>query len=98
MAIGLKELAVTFAYDSVGCWIQVSQEADLRVVRIAGRLTSAQVPDLLAACREVTWAEFASICRTCSRPIRSPSMPRQLGDQRAELQSDNLTGTEPSFP
>ncbi len=34
--------------------MQVSQEADLRVVRIAGRLTSAQVPDLLAACREAT--------------------------------------------
>ena len=34
--------------------MQVGQEADVRVVRIAGRLTSAQVPDLLAACRETT--------------------------------------------
>ena len=34
--------------------MQVGQEADVRVVRIAGRLTSAQVPDLLAACREAT--------------------------------------------
>jgi len=32
--------------------MQVGQEADVRVVRIAGRLTSAQVPDLLAACRD----------------------------------------------
>ena len=32
--------------------IQVGEEADVRVVRIAGRLTCAQVPDLLAACHE----------------------------------------------
>jgi hypothetical protein len=34
--------------------MQIVQEGDVRVVRIAGRLTSAQVPDLLAACREAT--------------------------------------------
>ena len=42
------------AYDGVDCWMQIVQEGDLRVVRIAGRLTSAQVPDLLAACCQAT--------------------------------------------
>ena len=34
------------------CRIQVVQEGDLRIVRVAGRLEDAQVPDLLAACYE----------------------------------------------
>ena len=34
--------------------MQIVQERDVRVVRIAGRLTSAQVPELLAACGEAT--------------------------------------------
>jgi hypothetical protein len=34
----------------VDCWIGVVQEADRRVVRLAGRLGFAQVPDLLRAC------------------------------------------------
>jgi len=34
----------------VDCWIGVVQEADRRVVRLAGRLTVAQVPELLASC------------------------------------------------
>jgi hypothetical protein len=32
--------------------MQIVQENDVRVVRIAGHLTSAQVPELMAACRE----------------------------------------------
>jgi hypothetical protein len=34
----------------VDCWIGVFQEVDRRVVRLAGRLTVAQVPELLGAC------------------------------------------------
>jgi hypothetical protein len=34
----------------VECWIGVAQEADRRVVRLAGRLSAAQVPELLGAC------------------------------------------------
>jgi hypothetical protein len=34
----------------VDCWIGVVQEADRRIVRLAGRLGMAQVPDLLSAC------------------------------------------------
>ena len=32
------------------CWIGVVTEGDRRVVRVAGRLSVAQVPELLAAC------------------------------------------------
>jgi len=36
--------------DLVDCWIGVVTEDDRRVVRVAGRLSVAQVPELLAAC------------------------------------------------
>lgn len=36
----------------VDCWIGVVQEMDRRVVRLAGRLCVAQVPELLRACAE----------------------------------------------
>ena len=35
------------------CWIGISQRDRLRVVKVAGRLTFAQVPDLLLACGDV---------------------------------------------
>ena len=42
---------VGLAYrQGVECWIGVVQEADRRVVRLAGRLSVAQVPELLGAC------------------------------------------------
>jgi hypothetical protein len=34
----------------VDCWIGIEQEGDRRVVRLAGKLGAAQVPDLLLAC------------------------------------------------
>ena len=34
------------------CWIGVVTEADRRIVRLAGRLSVAQVPELLTACGE----------------------------------------------
>jgi hypothetical protein len=34
----------------VDCWIGVVTEVDRRIVRLAGRLSSAHVPELLAAC------------------------------------------------
>ena len=36
--------------DAVDCWIGVVTEVDRRVVRLAGRLSVAQVPELLTAC------------------------------------------------
>ncbi|HET7217893.1 MAG TPA: hypothetical protein VFJ02_07585 [Vicinamibacterales bacterium] len=32
------------------CWIGVAREADRRIVRLAGRLAEAQVPELFCAC------------------------------------------------
>jgi len=37
----------------VECWIGVIQQTDRRLVRLAGRLSVAQVPELLSACGEV---------------------------------------------
>jgi hypothetical protein len=34
----------------VDCWIGVTTELDRRIVRLAGRLSAAQVPELLMAC------------------------------------------------
>jgi hypothetical protein len=36
----------------VECWIGVVDESDRRIVRLAGRLGEAQVPELLMACIE----------------------------------------------
>jgi hypothetical protein len=36
----------------VDCWIGVTEESNQRVVRLAGRLTVAQVPDLMTACAD----------------------------------------------
>ena len=38
--------------DDVDCWIGVVQEPDRRLVRLAGRLSVAQVPELLETCAE----------------------------------------------
>ncbi len=35
---------------NVDCWIGITDKTGRRVVRLAGRLTAEQVPDLLAAC------------------------------------------------
>jgi len=37
----------------VDCWIGVVQEVDRRLVRLAGRLSVTQVPELLTVCAEV---------------------------------------------
>jgi hypothetical protein len=49
MVIAGPTLAKEIAVD---CWIGVVTEADRRVVRLAGRLSVAQVPELLMACSE----------------------------------------------
>jgi hypothetical protein len=40
----------------VECWIGVSQEPDRLLVRLAGRLDEAHVPDLLRACADAVGA------------------------------------------
>lgn len=39
---------------AVDCWIGVMDETDRRLVRLAGRLSVAQVPELLGVCANVT--------------------------------------------
>jgi hypothetical protein len=34
----------------VDCWIGISTEGDRRIVRLAGRLSAAQVPELITSC------------------------------------------------
>jgi hypothetical protein len=36
----------------VDCWIGVVQEGDRRIIRLAGRLSVAEVPELLEVCME----------------------------------------------
>jgi len=42
----------------VDCWIGVGREGDRRVVRLAGRLTAAQVPELLQACEDYSLVDL----------------------------------------
>jgi ABC-type transporter Mla MlaB component len=37
----------------VDCWIGIDQDGDRRVLRLAGKLDAAQVPELLLACTRV---------------------------------------------
>jgi ABC-type transporter Mla MlaB component len=39
-------------HSGVDCWIGVVQQTDRRLVRLAGRLSVEQVPELLEACAE----------------------------------------------
>ena len=42
----------------VDCWIGVVQQTDRHVVRLAGRLSAAQVPELLEACAKASRVEL----------------------------------------
>ena len=52
-----RGLCLAFQY-SVDCWIGVEQQADRRLIRLAGRLSVAQVPELLEACAEARPVEL----------------------------------------
>jgi hypothetical protein len=43
---------------AVDCWIGIAAEADRRIVRLAGRLSAAQVPELLIACVDASPLEL----------------------------------------
>src|SRR3954462_7415416 len=47
---GVLAPVLRLGYSIVDCWIGIGNEGDRRVIRLAGRLTSAQVPELLTAC------------------------------------------------
>jgi hypothetical protein len=42
----------------VECWIDVTHESDRYVIRLAGRLGGAQVPDLSLACRNAAGGQL----------------------------------------
>lgn len=67
------------------CRIQVGQEGDLRVVRVAGRLEAAQVPDLLAACCEAHGAVQVDLTDVVSVDTIAVKALRRVGDAGAHL-------------
>src|SRR6188474_2304771 len=72
---------------AVDCWIGVVQEADRRVVRLAGRLTVAQVPELHGACAD---ARTVQIDLT---DLVSADPPGIEALQRLRSQGATLVGT-----
>lgn len=67
------------------CRIQVVQEGDLRIVRVAGRLEDAQVPDLLAACYEADRAVQVDLTDVISIDTIAVEALHRVGDTGARL-------------
>lgn len=72
---------------TVDCWIGVAQEDTRRVVRLAGRLTVAQVPELLGACAGVSRLEIDLT------ELVSADLPGIESLQRLRSQGASLVGT-----
>ncbi len=68
----------------VECWIGVVQETDRRVVRLAGRLSVAQVPELLGACADVLPLEL-DLTDLVSADMAGIEALQRLRDQGATL-------------
>jgi hypothetical protein len=49
----LDGVGLASGFGIVDCWIGIDQDGDRRVLRLAGRLDAAQVPELLLACTPV---------------------------------------------
>lgn len=67
------------------CRIQVGQEGDLCIVRVAGRLEDAQVPDLLAACYEAEGAVLVDMTDVVSVDTIAVEALRRVRDAGARL-------------
>ena len=67
------------------CRIQVFQEGDLRIVRVAGRLENAQVPDFLAACYEADCAVQVDLTDVVSVDPIAVEALRRVRDAGARL-------------
>ena len=76
--------------------MRVGQEAEVRVVRIAGGLTSAQVPDLLAACREANCRVSVDLSDLL-RPIRSQLMRSDASERPVWKSSASRATCSPSW-
>jgi len=70
----------------VDCWIGVVQQTDRRLVRLAGRLSVAQVPELLEACAEVFPIEL-NLADLVSADMAGIEALQRLRDQGATLVS-----------
>ena len=69
------------------CWIGVVQGPSQRIVRLAGRLSAAQVPELLGACADVQAVELDLT------DLVSADMTGIEALQRLRSQGATLTGT-----
>jgi hypothetical protein len=45
----------------VDCWIGVVQQTDPRLMRLAGRLSAGQVPELLGFCAEIAQVDLTDL-------------------------------------
>jgi hypothetical protein len=72
---------------AVDCWIGVVTEVDRRVVRVAGRLSVAQVPELLRACADAGRLELDLT------DLVSTDMSGIEALQRIRLKGATLVGT-----
>jgi hypothetical protein len=70
---------------SMDCRIQICQEGDLRIVRVAGRLEGAQVPDFLAACYEADSAVQVDLIEVVSVDAIAVEAFRRVRDAGARL-------------
>jgi hypothetical protein len=68
----------------VDCWIGVVDETDRRLVRLAGRLSVAQVPELLGACANAT-AIHLDLTELVSVDAAGIEALQRLRDQGASL-------------
>ena len=90
----------------VDCWIGVVQEANRRLVRLAGRLSIAQVPELLGVCAEARPIDL-DLTDLVSADAAGIEALQRLRDQGAtllgapgyiQLKLDSHTGSTMSAP
>lgn len=72
---------------NVDCWIGVVQKTDRRLVRLAGRLSVAQVPELLEACAEKALPIEVNLAELMSADAAGIEALQRLRGQGATLVS-----------
>jgi hypothetical protein len=66
----------------VECWIGIVQDDDRRIVRLAGRLSAAQVPELIGACSVPTAIDLTELV---SADVAGVEALQRLRNQGATL-------------
>ncbi|HXW05590.1 MAG TPA: hypothetical protein VD833_10195 [Vicinamibacterales bacterium] len=67
------------------CWLDIVQEGGVLVIRVAGRLESVHVPDLLAACGEAVTPVRVDLSDVLSADAIALDALRRVRDAGAEL-------------